>query len=208
MKLSPTVVAGCVLVELEPMVDERGFFARSFAAEEFEAAGLEPVVAHGNISFNYRAGTVRGLHRLIPPHAEAKLVRCTRGAMVDVAVDVRDDSPTFGKHVMVELTADNRLGLFVPAYVLHGFQTLVDDTEVTYLVSRPFVPEAERSHRWNDPAFGIAWPLEATVISEKDSRAPLWNGRPMRSAPPVPRSAPGPELDGGPMVSAPAARPT
>jgi dTDP-4-dehydrorhamnose 3,5-epimerase len=179
MKLSPTGVHGCVLVELEPHVDNRGFFARTFDAKLFAEAGLEPGIAQANLSFNHKAGTVRGLHRQVPPHAEAKLVRCIRGAIVDVAVDLREDSETFGQHVMVQLSAANRLALYVPPYVFHGFQTLVDDTEVAYQVSGPYTPGAEEALRYDDAQLGLQWPRPVTVVSEKDAAAPTWTGRPL-----------------------------
>lgn len=173
MKYTPTAVAGVWLVDLEERADERGFFARTFDATEFAAHGLDTGVVQGNLSFNHRAGTLRGLHRQAPPHAEGKLVRCTAGAIVDVAVDVRPGSATFGEHVRVELTARNRRALFVPPYVAHGYQTLVDDTEVTYQVSGPYAPQGEQGFRWDDPVLGIEWPQEVSVISAKDAAWPL-----------------------------------
>ncbi|WP_454085463.1 dTDP-4-dehydrorhamnose 3,5-epimerase [Georgenia sp. Marseille-Q6866] len=179
MRFEPTDVAGCMVVELEERADDRGFFARTFCTEEFAAQGLDTQVVQANLSYNHRAGTLRGMHRQIPPHAEGKLVRCIRGAIVDVALDLREDSPTFGKHAMVELTADNRRALWVPPYVAHGYQTLVDATEVLYQVSGPYAPEGERGQRFDDPAFGLRWPLEVTVISDKDRSWPDWDGRPL-----------------------------
>ncbi|OSC40985.1 dTDP-4-dehydrorhamnose 3,5-epimerase family protein [Mycobacterium decipiens] len=173
MKYTPTDVAGATIVDIEPNRDHRGFFARAFCAAEFAAHGLIPEVAQTSVCFNHTRGTVRGLHRQVPPHAEAKLVRCIRGAIVDVAVDVRPDSPTYGMHAMVELSADNHRALFLPPYVAHGFQTLTDDTEIFYQVSGSYVPAGEQSFRWNEPEFGIAWPLPVTVISEKDASWPL-----------------------------------
>jgi len=173
VRYTSTAVEGVLIVELEPRADERGFFARTFDATEFGRHGLDPHVAQANVSFNHRAGTVRGLHRQVPPHAEGKLVRCTAGAIVDVAVDVRPDSPTHGRHAMVELSAQNRTALFVPPYVAHGYQTLVDDTEVVYQVSGPYVPGAEQGFRHDDEAFAITWPLPVTTISAKDASWPL-----------------------------------
>jgi dTDP-4-dehydrorhamnose 3,5-epimerase len=173
VRFTPTEVDGAMIVDLEPFSDDRGFFARSFDTEEFAAHGLDVDVAQCNVSFNHRAGTLRGLHRQVPPHAEGKLVRCTAGAIVDVAVDVRPGSATYGKHVMVELTAANHRALFVPPYVAHGYQTLVDATEVTYQVSGPYAPGGEQGFRHDDPAFGLVWPLEVTVISAKDASWPL-----------------------------------
>src|SRR6201999_912579 len=128
-------IAGVTIVDIEPTCDHRGFVSQSFSAPEFAEIGLIADVVQTQISFNHTRGTVRGLHRQAPPHAEAKLIRCTRGAIADVVVDVRPESPTYGKHVMVELSADNHRALFVPPYVAHGFQTLRDKTEVTCQVS-------------------------------------------------------------------------
>lgn len=174
MIFTETDVAGAMIVDLEPRGDDRGLFARTFDIDEFRANGMEVGVAQCNLSFNHLAGTVRGLHRQIPPHAEGKLVRCTSGAIVDVAVDVRPDSPTFGRHVMVELTAENRRALYIPPYVAHGYQTLVDASEVTYQVSGPYAPGGEQGYRHDDPAFGLVWPREITVISDKDAAWPLF----------------------------------
>ncbi|GAB3018746.1 dTDP-4-dehydrorhamnose 3,5-epimerase [Mycobacterium bourgelatii] len=173
MKYTPTHVAGVTIIDIEPHRDHRGFFSRIFCAEEFAEHGLISDVSQTSICFNHTRGTVRGIHRQVPPHAEAKLVRCIRGAIADVAVDVRADSPTFGRHVMVELSADNHRALFLPPYVAHGFQSLTDDTEILYQISGPYVPASEQNFRWNEPAFGIKWPLPVTVISERDASWPL-----------------------------------
>lgn len=173
MRYTTTAVEGVLVVDLELRGDDRGFFARTFDVTEFAEHGLDTEVAQGNLSYNHRAGTLRGLHRQVPPHAEGKLVRCTAGAIVDVAVDVRPGSPTFGKHVMVELSAANRRALFIPPYVAHGYQTLVDETEVTYQVSGPYAPQGEQGFRYDDEAFGVSWPLPVTVISDKDASWPL-----------------------------------
>jgi dTDP-4-dehydrorhamnose 3,5-epimerase len=172
VKYTPTGVAGVTIIDIEPHRDHRGFFSRSFCADEFVSNGLIADVAQTNICHNRTRGTVRGLHRQAPPHAEAKLVRCVRGAIVDVAVDVRPASQTYGKHVMVELNAENRRALFVPPYVAHGFQTLTDDAEVMYQVSGPYEPASEEGFRWNETEFGINWPLPVTEISEKDANWP------------------------------------
>ncbi|MCV7091332.1 dTDP-4-dehydrorhamnose 3,5-epimerase [Mycobacterium interjectum] len=172
MKYTPTSVAGVTIIDIEPHRDHRGFFSRSFCADEFLHHGLIPEVAQTNICFNHTRGTVRGLHRQAPPHAEAKLVRCVRGAIADVAVDVRPESQTYGEHVMVELSADNRRALFLPPYVAHGFQTLTDDTEILYQISGPYVPDSEEGFRWDEAEFGIKWPLPVTVMSEKDASWP------------------------------------
>jgi dTDP-4-dehydrorhamnose 3,5-epimerase len=176
MKYTRTEVHDAVIVDLEPFTDDRGLFARTFDAQEFAAHGIDVGVAQCNLSFNHAAGTLRGLHRQVPPHAEGKLVRCTAGAIVDVAVDVRPVSPTYGRHVMVELTAANRRALWIPPYVAHGYQTLEPDTEVTYQVSGRYVPGGEEGFRHDDPAFGIAWPLPVRVISAKDAAWPLLEG--------------------------------
>lgn len=173
MKYTPTAVDGVTIIDLEPHRDNRGFFARSYCSHEFAEYGLLAKVVQTSISYNYTRGTLRGLHRQVPPYAEAKLVRCTRGAIVDVAVDVRPDSPTFGKHAMVQLSADNHRALFLPPYVAHGFQTLADNTEVAYQVSGRYEPAGEQGFRWDDPQFGIEWPLRVSVISEKDASLPF-----------------------------------
>jgi dTDP-4-dehydrorhamnose 3,5-epimerase len=168
-----TPLAGLYAVEIEPFNDDRGFFARSFCAREFKAHGLELAVAQCNISFNERAGTLRGLHFQASPFEEAKLVRCTRGAIYDVAADIRPKSPTYLKWYAVELTSENRRMMFIPQGFAHGFQTLVDKSEVCYLMSEFYHPESARGLRWNDPTLGIAWPLANRIISEKDSTYPL-----------------------------------
>jgi dTDP-4-dehydrorhamnose 3,5-epimerase len=173
LKYTPTGIDGVTVVDIEPQNDERGFFARSFCADEFAKHGLDPAVAQVNFSYSHARGTLRGLHRLGPPYAEAKLVRCTRGAIFSVAVDIRHESETFGKHATVELTAENRRAMFLPPYVAHGFQTLADDTEVMYQVSGPYQAKGEQGFRWDDPDFGISWPLPITVISDKDAAWPL-----------------------------------
>ncbi len=180
MKFTSTDIETCMIIDLVEHADERGFFARAFCTEEFAEHGLDTLVAQANIAFNHQAGTLRGMHRQLPPHAEGKLVRCTAGAIVDVALDLREDSPSFGNHIMVELTADNHRALWVPPYVSHGYQTLVDNTEVCYQVSGPYAPGAEKGQRYDDPAFGITWPMEVRVISEKDRICPDWDGRPIR----------------------------
>jgi dTDP-4-dehydrorhamnose 3,5-epimerase len=156
------------VIETEPVADERGFFARTFCQEEFLRHGLDPCVAQCGISFNPRPGTLRGMHLQAPPHSEAKLVRCTRGAIYDVLLDLREASPTFRQWWAVELgPAGGRL-LYMPEGVAHGFQTLEPDTEVSYQMSRPYVADAATGIRWDDPAFGIEWPLEVTAISDDD----------------------------------------
>ena len=184
MILTPTDIAGVVVVTPELRADDRGFFARTFCAREFEAAGLRPLVAQANVSFNHRAGTLRGLHYQRPPAEEAKLVRCTRGRVFDVAVDVRPASPTYLRHVGVVLDAEERNALYVPEGFAHGYLTLEDGCEVAYHASEFYTPEAEEGIRWDDPALAIAWPHEVRVVSAKDSgwpdleRCPLTPPRP------------------------------
>ena len=177
MKFSETEIEGLFIVDIEPLTDDRGLFARTFDSQEFAARGMDVGVAQCNLSYNELAGTLRGLHRQVPPHAEGKLVRCTAGAIVDVGVDVRPGSATFGRHVMIELSASNRRALYLPPYVAHGYQTLVDHTEVSYQVSGPYVPGGEQGFRHDDPAFGLVWPREVAMISAKDSSWPLFEGR-------------------------------
>jgi dTDP-4-dehydrorhamnose 3,5-epimerase len=172
VKFVQTPISGLYVVELETLSDERGFFARSFCVREFQAHGLESTLAQCNISFNSKAGTLRGLHYQAPPHEEAKLVHCTHGAIYDVAVDIRPDSPTYLKWYAVELTSDNRRMIFIPRGFAHGFQTLVDVTEVSYLMSEFYHPGSGRGLRWNDPALAIFWPLDSPIMSDKDREYP------------------------------------
>jgi dTDP-4-dehydrorhamnose 3,5-epimerase len=171
--INRTPIEGVAIIELEQRSDDRGFFARSFDAAEFAAAGLEPVVDQCNISYNHKAGTLRGMHFQIAPHPEAKLVRCIAGSLVDVIVDMRPDSPTRLQHVAVELSAANRRSFYVPPYFAHAYLTLEDDTEVLYQVSGAYAPAAERGLRFDDPALGIDWPVPVTTISGKDASWPL-----------------------------------
>ena len=168
-----TSLEGAFIVDLEPRGDERGFFARAFCRREFEARGLKPAVAQANVSFSRDRGTLRGLHFQFPPAAETKFVRCTRGALLDVIVDLRPESPTYLQHVAVELTAANRRAVYVPERFAHSFQTLEDDTEAMYQVGEFYAPSEESGLRYSDPRLGIAWPLPVTTISEKDGRWPL-----------------------------------
>ena len=172
MKFRPTPLAGAFVVEPERIEDERGFFARSFCESEFRARGLNPAVAQCNLSWNRRKGTLRGLHFQAKPHEEAKLVRCTRGAIWDVLVDLRDGSPTKLRWHAVELSADNRLGLYIPEGFAHGFQTLQDDSEVLYQMAESYHPELARGVLWNDPRLAIAWPLAEPILSERDRSYP------------------------------------
>ncbi|MBX2835886.1 MAG: dTDP-4-dehydrorhamnose 3,5-epimerase [Gammaproteobacteria bacterium] len=173
MKFIETDIDGVFIVELEKISDDRGFFARAFCREQFLEQGLVGEMVQGNVSFNVLAGTIRGMHFQRQPAAEVKLVRCTRGSILDVAIDLREDSPTYLGHVSVELTADNHRALYVPENFAHGFQTLEPDTEVSYLVSAYYTPACESGLRYDDPAVGINWPLSATTVSEKDGNWPL-----------------------------------
>lgn len=168
MRFVETALRGAYLVEIEPVQDERGFFARSWCAREFAGYGLALRPEQCNISFNASRGTLRGLHYQVKPHAEAKLVRCTAGAMFDVIVDLRADSPTFLQWHGIELSASNRRMLFVPEDFAHGFQTLADDTEVFYLMSHDYHPDSARGIRWDDPGLGIRWPVADPILSARD----------------------------------------
>jgi dTDP-4-dehydrorhamnose 3,5-epimerase len=176
VKFSETDLKGAFVVELEAHVDERGFFARSFCARDFEAQGLNPVVAQCNISYNKQAGTLRGMHFQAPPVSETKLVRCTRGAIYDVILDLRPDSPTYLQHVALELSAENRKALYIPAMFAHGFLTLVDDTEVEYQMGEFYTPGYGRGLRYDDPVLNIQWPMDVRVISEQDKAWGLVEG--------------------------------
>lgn len=165
-------IPGAFLLEPERVEDRRGFFARTYCRRELEARGLDPTVVQTSVSVNRLRGTVRGMHWQTAPYEEIKLVRATRGAIFDVILDLRPGSPTWKRHAGVELTADNRLSLYVPAGVAHGFQTLEDDTEVFYQMSEFYYPEAARGVRWDDPAFEIEWPLAISMISERDLTFP------------------------------------
>jgi dTDP-4-dehydrorhamnose 3,5-epimerase len=165
-------IRGAWVIEPERLEDERGFFARTWDLEEFAKRGLNPRLAQCSISYNRVRGTLRGLHYQAAPYEEAKLVRCTAGAIFDVVVDLRPESPSFRDWFGIELSADNRLALYVPEGCAHGFLTLEDDSEVHYQISQSYVPEAGRGLRWNDPAFAITWPGEVVVINERDSSYP------------------------------------
>ena len=169
MIFAETKLKGAFIIQPEKLEDERGFFARTWCKREFIAHGLNPNLAQCNISFNIKKGTLRGMHHQVAPREEVKLVRCTAGAIYDVIIDLRPGSPTFKAWISVELTAGNRKMLYIPEGVSHGFMTLKDNTEVFYQMSEFYVPEYARGIRWNDPAFNIVWPMEATVVSEKDA---------------------------------------
>ena len=168
MRFHPTDLADAVLIEIEKRGDERGFFARTFCEEEFAQAGLVTRFVPANASASRKAGTLRGLHYQVAPHAETKVIRCTRGAIFDVIVDLRPDSPSYRRWQGFELTAAEGTMLYIPEGFAHGYQTLADDTEVAYQVSAPYAPGAEAGIRYDDPAFGITWPMPVTAISEKD----------------------------------------
>lgn len=173
MRFEQTPVTGAFVVELEPRGDERGFFARAFCAREFAEHGLEPHVVNANMAHSVAAGTTRGLHYQDVAAPEAKFFRTVRGATFNVVVDMRPTSPTYRQWFGVELTADNRRGLYIPPVCAAGYQTLVDDTEIMYLASGFYSPSAERGVRQDDPAIGIAWPRERAVVSDKDRAWPL-----------------------------------
>ena len=172
MIFQPLEVSGAFLIEPEPIPDERGFFARLWCQRELEERGLVGRIAQCSQSFNTRRGTLRGLHYQLAPHAEVKVVRCTRGAIYDVILDLRPASPTFKKHSAVTLTAENRRMAYVPEGCAHGFQTLEDGTEVFYLISEFFQPDHARGVRWNDPAFGIPWPPGDKILNDRDRGYP------------------------------------
>lgn len=172
MILRETEVSGCYIVEPERREDERGFFARTFSTEEFEAAGLNPTVTQCSVSYNRRERTLRGLHYQEAPHAEAKLVRCTRGRVFDVAVDLRAGSRTYAQWTAVELSDSNHLAMYIPEECAHGFLTLVPECELLYQISVAFRGEASRGVRWDDPALAIAWPAAPEVMSGRDRELP------------------------------------
>jgi dTDP-4-dehydrorhamnose 3,5-epimerase len=173
MIFTETQLAGAYLVDPERIEDGRGFFARTWCRDEFKRHRLNPGLVQCSVSYNRLRGTLRGMHFQAKPHEEAKLVRCTRGAIYDVIVDLRNDSPTYRHWIAVELTAENRRMLYVPEGFAHGFQTLADETEVFYQISKSYYPQAARGLRYDDPAVGITWPLAVAVISQKDQGYPL-----------------------------------
>lgn len=173
MKIIETILAGAYLVELDKHEDERGFFARAYCQKEFAAAGINSEIVQANYSRNTYAGTLRGMHYQVDPAPETKFVRCVRGSIQDVIVDLREHSPTYQQHLSFELSAENGRALFVPASCAHGFQTLEDNADVLYLVSGFYTPACERGLRHDDPALSIDWPMPVAHISEKDSQWPL-----------------------------------
>jgi dTDP-4-dehydrorhamnose 3,5-epimerase len=173
MIFTETRLKGAFIIELEAHADQRGFFARAWCEREFREHGLSARWVQANIAFSREKGTLRGLHYQIAPYQEAKLMRCIRGAMYDVIIDLRPGSPTYEQWLGVELSADNRVVLYIPEGFAHGYQTLVDDTEVFYPVSQFYTPGAERGVRWDDPAFAVRWPLtENLILSDKDKGWP------------------------------------
>ena len=176
MRFLETELQGAFVIELETIEDSRGFFSRVWCQKEFEDNGLVPRIAQVNISFNVKAGTLRGMHYQIAPHEETKVVQCTRGSLYDVIVDLRPDSTTYKRWIGVELTAMNNRMLYVPAKFAHGFITLEDNTEVTYLISEAYAPEEARAIRWDDPEFRIEWPRPVAEISDKDAGWPDFVG--------------------------------
>jgi dTDP-4-dehydrorhamnose 3,5-epimerase len=172
VRFTETPIAGAFLIDIEPVEDERGFFARTYDAGEWRRRGLQPHVEQCSVSFNRRKGTLRGMHYQRSPHAETKLVRCTQGAVYDVVIDLRPSSPSFRQWFAAELTAHNHRLLYVPEGLAHGFQTLEDDSEVAYQISESWQPQAAAGVRWDDPAFAIQWPLPVTVIAERDRTFP------------------------------------
>lgn len=173
MIFQETDIKGVFIIELDRNEDDRGFFARAFCSREFEEHGLSPHVAQANLSYSRRKGTLRGMHYRVEPSRLSKFVRCVGGAVWDVVVDLRPGSPTFRKHVGVELSADNRRAISIPPMVAHGFQSLTDGAELLYLVDEPYAPACERGIRHDDPAVGIEWPLPVTEINERDRTWPL-----------------------------------
>ena len=172
MKFESTAIAGVWIVDLDPRVEERGSFARTYCREEFAAHALNTDWPQSNVSRNIRRGTLRGLHFQAGPHPEIKLVRCTAGAIFDVVVDVRRDSPTFGRWLGAELSAATGRALYIPAGCAHGFQTLTDDAEVFYMMGAAYIPELARGLRWDDPAVGVKWPLPPVALSPRDAALP------------------------------------
>lgn len=169
MQFTETKLKGSFIIDLDERFDHRGFFARTFCAEEFADYGLKPTVSQCNLSFNYKKGTLRGMHYQVAPATETKLIRCTQGAIYDVIIDMRRESPTYLLHIGVELSAENHRALYVPEMFAHGYQALTDGAEVVYQVSEFYTPGYERGLRYNDPVFNIEWPLSVSEISEKDA---------------------------------------
>ena len=168
MIFTETKLKGAFIIDLERRADSRGFFARGFCQKEFEAHGLRPTIAQANVAHNIRKGTLRGLHFQFPPAAETKLIRCTRGAILDVIVDLRPEGSTYLQHIEVELNEDNQRALYVPERFAHGYQTLRDNTDTSYQTGEFYTPSAESGLRYNDPKLSLNWPLPVSVISDRD----------------------------------------
>ena len=168
MIFTETKLPGAFILDIERREDSRGFFARVFCQHEFEAHGLKPLIAQANIAYNRKKGTIRGMHFQFPPSAETKLVRCTRGAILDIIVDLRPESRTYLEHIAVELSAENSRALYVPERFAHGYQVLQDETETSYQVGEFYTPGTEGGLLYNDPKLGLTWPLPVSVISDKD----------------------------------------
>jgi dTDP-4-dehydrorhamnose 3,5-epimerase len=180
MIFTETLLRGAYFIDVEPREDSRGFFARAFCQREFESHGLKPLIAQANIAYNRHKGTLRGMHFQIPPAAETKLVRCTRGSILDIIIDLRPESPTYLQHVSVELSAVTHRALYVPERFAHGYQVLEPETETSYQVGEFYSPPHERALRYDDPMFNLRWPIPVSVISDKDRDAPLlstWHDR-------------------------------
>ena len=170
MQFNETPLAGAYTIELDKIGDDRGFFARAFCEQEFSEVGLVSHFVQVNNSLSADKGTLRGMHYQLAPKAETKLVRCIRGSLYDIILDLRPDSPTFGQHFGAELSAENRRMMYVPKGFAHGFITLTDNAEAFYMVDEPYAPDMERGVRWNDPEFAIEWPAEPVVLSDKDGQ--------------------------------------
>lgn len=175
MIFTPLSLLGASIVDIKPLTDDRGFFARSFCQNEFADRNLKTNVVQCNISFNTKRGTIRGMHYQLPPKSEAKLVRCTRGRIHDVIIDLRPGSPTYCRWEAVAMSGSDHRALYIPEGFAHGFQTLEDDTEVFYQMFEFYFPDHAAGVRWDDPAFGISWPLPDPIISEKDRSYPLYS---------------------------------
>jgi dTDP-4-dehydrorhamnose 3,5-epimerase len=173
MHFTPSRISGAWVIEISPIHDHRGFFAMTWLPDELRRHGIDPALAQCNLSFNHKRGTLRGMHFQRAPHGQAKIVRATRGALLDVIVDLRPESPTYRQWDSVELSADNRRMLYMPEGIAHGYLTLTDEAEAYYHASSPWAPQAESGVRWNDPAFNIQWPFDPIVISDKDASWPL-----------------------------------
>jgi len=172
MKFTASQIPGAWIIDITAIHDHRGFFAMTWLPDEFRKHGVDPALAQCNLAYNHKRGTLRGMHFQSAPHAQAKIIRCTRGALVDVIVDLRPESPAYCQWEAVELTADNRRMLYMPEGIAHGYLTLTDDVEAYYHASAPWHPAAESGVRWNDPAFAIAWPFAPVLISDKDAAWP------------------------------------